>query len=305
MISFSTCWNSGRHSDGETLVAEILDLGFDTIEVSHGMKVSLLPGIHKAFEQGKVKVSGVHNFCPSPVEVMIDAPDCYEYTSHRPYVRDRALKLTLETLETAAKFGGKYVVLHMGRVPMKRETKKLTQMVKDGHLNSRQFVKLKHKIIRKREKLAPLYFSRAREALEVIAEKAAEVEVPVACESRSTYEDMPCESEMIRLMEEFKDNPWVGYWHDFGHVQLKENIALLDHEEWLRKMQPYLIGCHLHDVEYPHRDHRVPLAGGNVAYDRLIPMVSAEKPVVWELSPSRKKSHIKQALPVWKERYGV
>src|SRR6187431_1760542 len=109
MLSFSTCWNSSRHQDGETMVDEILSLGVDTIEISHGLKVSLLPGIRKAFEAGRVKVSGVHNFCPSPVELMIDAPDAYEFTSHRPHDRERALALTLETIETAAQYQAKYV----------------------------------------------------------------------------------------------------------------------------------------------------------------------------------------------------
>ncbi len=305
MLSFSTCWNSQRHSDGETMIEEILGLGFDTIEVSHGLKVSLLPGIQKAYDEGKFRVSGVHNYCPSPVEVMIDAPDCYEFTSFRPYERERAFKLTLGTLDTAARLNASYVVLHMGSIPMKRETKVLTEMVKRGKLNDRDFVKLKLKIIRKREKLAPLYFSRARETLGRLAEKAEQVRIPLAVESRSTYEDMPCESEMVRLMEEFADNPWIGYWHDFGHVQLKHNLSLLDHEEWLRKMVPYLIGCHLHDVEWPARDHRVPLDGGDVPFDRLIPMVSKDKYLVWELSPTRKKAHIKRALPLWLEKYGA
>lgn len=284
------------------MIDEILEMGFDTIEISHGLKVSLIPGIQSAHRQGKFKCSGVHNYCPSPVEVMIDAPDCYEFTSYKPYERERALKLTLTTLETAAEFNARYVVLHMGSVPMKRDSKKLSGLIKEGKLNSREYVKLKHDIIRKREKLAPLYYARAMEALAKIAEKAEEVGVPVAVESRSTYEDLPSEREMVMLQEAFADNPWVGYWHDFGHVQLKHNISLLDHEEWLWKMQPYLIGCHLHDVEWPARDHRVPFAG-EVDFDTLVPIVPPGKPFVWELSPTRKKSHIKRALPMWKERF--
>ena len=32
MIAFSTCWNSGRHTDGEAMLREIKRLGFDLIE---------------------------------------------------------------------------------------------------------------------------------------------------------------------------------------------------------------------------------------------------------------------------------
>ena len=48
MLSFSTCWNSHRHTDGGAMVDEILGMGFDTIEISHGLKVSLLPGVIRA-----------------------------------------------------------------------------------------------------------------------------------------------------------------------------------------------------------------------------------------------------------------
>jgi sugar phosphate isomerase/epimerase len=301
MLSFSTCWNSSRHTDGEVMVDEILSLGVDTIEISHGLKVSLLPGIRKAFQAGRIKVSGVHNFCPSPVELMIDAPDAYEFTSHRPHDRERAMALTLKTIETAAGYHAKYVVLHLGTVPMGKPSSKLTDMVVEGKLNSRKYVSEKLKMIRTREGLSRLYFGRAREALARIAEHAEKFGVPVAIESRSHYEQVPNEREMVPLMEEFA-GPWVGYWHDFGHVQLKANLSLLDHYQWLSRMTPWLIGCHLHDVIWPERDHRVPFQG-SVDFDRLLPLVSKDKPIVWELSHRRKKEDILMALPLWRAKF--
>ena len=119
MLAFSTCWNSQKHTDGYAMVEEIISLGFTTIEISHGLKVSLLPGIIKAFEENLISICGVHNFCPSPVEVMMDAPDCYEFTSHREHERKRAIDLTTRTIETAARFNANYVVLHLGSVPMR------------------------------------------------------------------------------------------------------------------------------------------------------------------------------------------
>ncbi len=301
MLSFSTCWNSSRHTDGEAMVDEILGLGVDTIEISHGLKVSLLPGIRKAFEAGRVKVSGVHNFCPSPVELMIDAPDAYEFTSHRPHHRERALSLTLKTIETAAHYQAKYVVLHLGTVPMGKPSSQLTDMVIAGQLNSRKYVREKLKMIRTRESLSRLYFGRAREALAIIAEHAEKHGVAVAIESRSHYEQVPTEQEMVELMAEVA-GPWIGYWHDFGHVQLKANLSLLDHYQWLSKMVPWLIGCHLHDVIWPERDHRVPFQG-SVDFNRLLPLVPLDKPIVWELSHRRKKEDILLALPLWRAKY--
>ncbi|MFT5904937.1 MAG: sugar phosphate isomerase/epimerase [Cryomorphaceae bacterium] len=302
MLSFSTCWNNSRHREGDTMIDEIVEMGFPNIELSHGMMITKLPGIQRAYKEGKFNCVGVHNFFPSPVEVMIDAPDAFEYTSHRPYDRKRAMDMTLKTLDVAAEFDAGYMVLHMGSVPMnpKKWTKKITQMVEDkvDIKSPKKYDRFKAKFIKKRTKIAKLYYARAIEALEQIAEKAAEVGIILAVESRSRFEDMPNEEEMIRLQEHFKDNPHVGYWHDFGHVQLKNNIHLLNHEEWLASMSPYLVGCHVHDVYWPKRDHRVPLTG-ELDFQALLKHVAPTLPLTWELSPTREKEQILEAKKVW------
>ena len=53
MFSFSTCWNSHRHSDGRAMLREIRDLGFEYAELSHGTRISLMPGILDALAEGE------------------------------------------------------------------------------------------------------------------------------------------------------------------------------------------------------------------------------------------------------------
>lgn len=304
MLAFSTCWNNSRHTDGEMMIDEILDLGFSNIELSHGMTIAKLPGIQKAYRAGKFICSGVHNYFPSPVEVMIDAPDAYEYTSHRAFDRKRAMDMTLKTLEIAAEFNAAYVVLHMGSTPLnpKKFTKPLTELVAAGRQHEPSFIKQKIEFIKKREKLSALYYQRAIEALERLAPKAEEYQIKLAVESRSRFEDMPNEREMVKLQEHFKDNPWIGYWHDFGHIQLKHNLGLLDHIQWLKTISPYLIGGHVHDVEWPARDHRIPFAG-TLNYPSLLSHFPANCPLIWELSPSQKSSEIESSLKTWKQNF--
>ena len=69
MYSLSTCWNSHRHTDGRAMLREIRDLGFDYSELSHGIRVSLMPGILEAVGAGEIKISSLHNFCPLPMGV--------------------------------------------------------------------------------------------------------------------------------------------------------------------------------------------------------------------------------------------
>ena len=54
MYSLSTCWNSSRHQDGGDMLREIRDLGFEYAELSHGIRVSLVPGIIDAVEAGVI-----------------------------------------------------------------------------------------------------------------------------------------------------------------------------------------------------------------------------------------------------------
>ncbi|MBK1817277.1 sugar phosphate isomerase/epimerase [Luteolibacter yonseiensis] len=304
MLAFSTCWNNHRHTDGESMIEEIIDLGFTNIELSHGMTIAKLPGILKAHERGLFTCSGVHNFFPSPVEVMIDAPDAYEYTSHRPHDRQRAMDMTYRTLELAERFEARYLVLHMGSVPMNpaQWTKKLTTTVSEGGQHTADYIKHKLAFVKKREKIGPLYYQRAIDSLGKIADRAEKAGIKLAIESRSRFEDMPTEREMIALQAHFADHPAVGYWHDFGHVQLKHNLGLLDHLEWLEKISPHIIGGHVHDVQWPARDHRTPYSG-TLEYASLLKFFPAGCPLIWELSPTRQTEEIKTALARWKSEF--
>lgn len=306
MLAFSTCWNNARHTDGEAMIDEILDLGFSTIELSHGMTVTKLPGIQRAFEAGKFKCVGVHNYFPSPTEVMIDAPDAYEFSSDNPTERNRAFKETLKTLEMAERFQAQYVVLHMGSVPTmphKKWTGALTNRLAAGEQLTDQYADDKLECVKRREKAGSKYYQRAIETLETLIEPAYKAGVVLAVESRSKYEDVPDEREMLALQQHFKECPQIGYWHDFGHVGLKHNLGLLDHAQWLKKMEPYLIGAHLHDVQWPKRDHRVPFTG-SLPYDDLLKYFKPGMPFTWELSPTRGTEQIRQASTVWRRKYG-
>ena len=83
------------------MIQEILDLGFEYIELGHGIRMTLVGGILKMVESGKVKVTSLHNFCPLPVEITRASPDCYQFSSGNPPERDRALRHTFQTIDFA------------------------------------------------------------------------------------------------------------------------------------------------------------------------------------------------------------
>lgn len=282
---------------------EIRELGFEAIEASHGLPLSLLPGIIKAVEEKRIRVAGVHNFCPAPMEVLVDAPDAYEFTSHRQTDRERALRLTRETMQVAARLGARYVVLHMGSVHLMQghtATRELERMVRHGQRNTVEYAQRKGELVRRRMQRAPIYFERARQTLHMLKEQAAKLGVILGVEGRSHFEQVPGEWEMPLLMEEFRDEPAIRYWHDFGHIQRKHNLLLLDHEQYLRQLKPYIYGAHINDVRWPSRDHRAPFQGGCVDFDRLLPQFfTQDMPLSWELSSSISKEQILEAKIRW------
>lgn len=301
MLSFSTCWNSSRHQDGETMLKEIVDLGFENAELSHGIRVSLVGGIQKFVEKGGIRISSLHNFCPLPLEVQGASPDCYEFTSHRPFDRQRAVKLSCQTIDFAQRLGAGLVVLHLGRVGMRPVTKRLAELAKDGLFLSREFVQLKVAAVKERERKAPPYLERVKDCLKRIVEHAASRNICLGIEGRFGYEEVPTEREAVALLDEL-NAPNVGYWHDFGHIQVKNNLRFVDHYEWLRTIRGRLFGCHLHDTQWPNVDHRVPFAGG-IDYDRLIPLLPLNCLFVWELSPRMKTEEIREAHARWLEKF--
>src|ERR1041385_3932699 len=119
MYSLSTCWNSHRHMDGRAMLREIRALGFEFAELSHGIRISLLPGIIEAVDAGEIKISTLHNFCPLPIGVNHAAPNLFKFTSPDHRERENAFRHSMKTLETAERVGAKLVVLHTGCIEMK------------------------------------------------------------------------------------------------------------------------------------------------------------------------------------------
>jgi len=302
MIAFSTCWNSSRHTDGAEMLREIVDLGFDRVELGHGIRISLMPGIQQMFESGKVKFSSLHNFCPLPVEVMMASPDCYQFSAVSSEERERAVKQTLQTIDFAARLSAPFVVLHLGQVNMAPVTDHLIKLATNGAYLSRKYVRLKIGAVQKRERIAPAYLQRVKDCLRRIIDYAASKKIRLALESRRGYEEIPTERELPALLDEL-NSPQLAYWHDFGHSQIKENLGFIDHAEWLRSIGPRAFGCHVQDCLWPAKDHEAPFTG-DVNFEKLVPLLPTNCLFVWEMSPSKTADAIRQSLGTWRERFG-
>jgi sugar phosphate isomerase/epimerase len=278
------------------------ELDFDFIELGHGTRLSLIPGIQKMFDAGQVRFSSLHNFCPLPVEVMVASPNCYQFSAPSTEERERAVKQTLQTIDFAARLHAPVVVLHLGEVNMRPVTEPLIELAKTGKHLSRRYVELKINAVKKREELAPVYLQRVKDCLFRIIEYAESKNVGIALESRRGYEEIPTERELTQLLAEI-DCATVGYWHDFGHSQIKENLGFIDHVEWLQTVGPRAFGCHVQDCIWPAKDHEAPFTG-EVKFEKLVPLLPANCLFVWEMSPNKTADVIRQSARSWRERFG-
>ena len=302
MYSLSTCWNSHRHTDGRALLNEIRELGFDYAELSHGTRISLMPGILEAVHAGEIKISSLHNFCPLPMGVNHSAPNLYQFSAEKARERELAVRYTLKTLEFAQRVQAPLVVLHLGSIEMKNYTDKLKNMLGRGEKSSPKYEKLCTELTQKREAKKEKFVERVYETLRKILPEAESRGLKLGIENREALEEIPLDSDFTFFFREFT-SPSVVYWHDTGHAQIKENLGFIHHAMHLESLADRLAGFHIHDVQFPGRDHCAP-GSGTVDFASLKPMIKPSHIKVFEFSPSLTVEEVKSGVEHVKRIWG-
>jgi sugar phosphate isomerase/epimerase len=266
------------------MLREIRELGFEYAELSHGTRISLLPGILEAVDAGEIKISSLHNFCPLPMGVNNSAPNLYQFSSERERERELALRYTIKTIETAVRVHAPLVVLHLGSIDMKCQTDRLLEMVEKGQKGTPKYEKLCAEVDEKREARKGAFFDRTKEFLKQVLPEATSRGIKLGAENRESLEELPFESDFHFLFREI-NSPNLVYWHDTGHAQIKENLGFIVHQMHLESLREHLFGFHIHDVQFPGRDHCMP-GSGTVDFAALKPLIQPQHIKVFEFSPS-------------------
>ena len=276
------------------MLREIRELGFAYAELSHGVSISLMPGILAAVAAGEIRISSLHNFCPLPMGVTHAAPNLYEFSAEKDYERQLAIRYTLQTFEFARRVQAPAVVLHLGSMELKDYTGRLCDLLgRDGKPTPR-FEKLRAEAVAKQEAVKGKFVAHMHETLRQLLPEAEKRGLKLGCENRQALEEIPLETDFVSFFREF-DSPAVAYWHDVGHAQIKENLGLIRQVPHLESLAGRLVGFHIHDVQFPARDHAAP-GTGMIDYAALKPFVKPEHIKVFELNPG---------LPVEAVRSGV
>jgi len=293
------------------MIEEIVGLGFKRVELSHGIRISLVPGVLKAVEEGLVEVSSVHNFCPLPNSVQHAAPNLYEPST----VDQREMRLwdqyTTQTLDFAVKVGAPRIVMHSGSTWYFFESpeKKLDRWIDAQELKAcdllenQDFIKQRDRAMKRIKRASKKTMKRIVASYERALPWVNERGLQLGLENRESMEEMPIDADYADFLKELAEPESFGYWHDTGHAQIKHQLGFLDHRTHLETMAGRLVGFHLHDVSRSGRDHQVP-GTGTIDFKMVSEFVRPEHTLVLELSPKLTTQQVLQSRDYIGEVFG-
>lgn len=306
-IALSTCCCSHRHRDGYHMLEKIAEMGFEWTELSHGVRITLVPGIHKAVQDKVIKVISVHNFCPLPHGTQHAAPNLYEPASLDERERKQWLKYSSQTLEFGAEVGAKYAVIHLGSVHFffKGVADKVHKYQEKNHISDAfrddKYQNLLQKALKKIRKKKQRHMDILRRSIDELIPVAERNGIILGLENREDLEELPMDEDMPGLLDEYVDCPNVGFWYDPGHAQEKFDYGVLSPEYNLAACGKHLVGVHFQDYTHDGKGHR-PLGEGVVDFDPIFPFLKPQTPCILELSPRTKKDAILTSKHILEER---
>lgn len=309
VISLSTCWNSPRHTDGYEMIAEIAALGFEHVELSHGIRLSLVPGIVRALEEKLVTVTSTHNFCPLPPGVNSAAPNLFIPSSDDARITMQWDRYTRRSIEFARQVGARLVVAHLGAVEFGwfNPARAVNNALK-GHDGTRagELERLRTAAaacVAKAKKLKDEPWARVQKMLEPVLKTATSHGIMIGAENREKCEELPFESDVAGLLTKFPAGSGLAYWHDTGHAHLKEKMGLVRHEELLQAHVDRLAGFHIHDVR-GFTDH-LPPGTGEIDFRMVSRYMRPHHILVLELNPRLNPPDIVEAREFIERVIGV
>lgn len=272
------------------MLKEMAGLGFEYVELSHGIKITLVPGVLKAVEEGIIKVASCHNFCPLPTGVTHAAPNLYMPTSQDARERDQWLRQSKRTIDFAVQIKAKKVVLHLGSVeffwfnPANKLDAYIEKHAGEKLADDAAYQKLLTKSLAKLRKHMPPYWENMKKAVAELIAYSEPKGVLLGFENREGFDELPIDADHPELVTALAKPGACGYWHDTGHAQIKHDMGLLDHRGHLEKNAPNAIGFHLHDVSADGHDHQ-PIGSGKIDFEMVSSFWRPEHTLVLEFSP--------------------
>lgn len=271
------------------MLAEMRDLGFERAELSHGIRMDLVPGILKAVGENLIAISSVHNFCPLPPVVTRPAPNLFQPSARSRKERALWLLHSRRTLEFAARVRAPLVVMHSGSAPFRFFSPAPALEAgpaADPAAHAKAMRRLRRGSARALDRVVVSY--------RALAPDAQRLGLQLALENREDALELPLDDGFPDLFEALAPETCFSAWHDTGHARIKHELGLLDHDTHLASVADRLIGFHLHDVDERQRDHRPP-GTGSVDFEMIARHVRPHHALIFEPHPSLSPEEISES----------
>lgn len=285
LFSLSTCWNVDRHQSGRAMIGELMQTGFRRFELNYHVTREMADEILPMAERGEIGISSVHNVFPDvldntygPDSLLLGFPDREK--------RERAINLTLGSVEQAVRFGAEAVVIHPGEASMPTEFSRLMdRLCHAGRRDTRDYTDLLAVFKRMRAETAPTHTSLIRDSLETVCNRMVQKgwNVKLGIETRSMAHQIPDFEEARQILDGLPGMP-VYLWNDIGHSSVLEAIGMVDAHASSLKLLDRTLGLHIHDIQGT-ADHYCPYQFTDKT-DRWLDVIRAAPIKVFEVSRS-------------------
>jgi sugar phosphate isomerase/epimerase len=273
------------------MLREMAGLGFGHVELSHGIRIALVPGILKAVEEGVVKVSSTHNICPLPAGVTQAAPNIFQPSSPDWRERQQWVLHTKRSIEFGAQMGARALVCHLGSVAFfwRNPARSLEAYARRNPVSGplagdKAYQALLARAVGKlRRRMGP-YWENTKSCVGEVLGHAGEKGIRLGFEIREKFEELPVDADFPGFLAGLPAGSAAGYWHDVGHAQIKQNMGLIDHRRHLAENARSLVGFHLHDVSPEGNDHQA-TGTGCIDFQMVSEFWRPEHLLVLELGP--------------------
>lgn len=277
-LALSTSYFAGRRWSPARMAAAVRGLGLARVELGYLTREpeeGLWAGAAAA--EG-LTVGSVHAFCPASVADPFPGPETFSLAAPEAARREAAIRATLRTLACAARLGARAVVMHGGRVELRRKRalwgtapyrSRLSEAFRVLGRPDRALVEAERAL---RLEAAPRWLDGLSFALERVLPHFEEAGVVLAFENLPGIEAFPDPAEVAFLRQRFP-SPSLGAWYDVGHGERKARVGDWPVEEALALTETFTVGAHLHDVRGYEEDHRAP-GEGTVDFAALRPLLA-------------------------------
>jgi sugar phosphate isomerase/epimerase len=303
-IGLSTSWN-GPGASPAHLLEQHRALGFRRLEAYAHFTPDALRALASEAARLDMHIGSLHGPCPVPLGANgYSAPLGDWLASTNPIERGKSVDALRGTIDAAAEYGAKAIVVHLGNSgAVSRQATMIDTAARHGRLSD-EHRRLRDAAWQEREAAKGPHLEAALSSIRALGEHAVNTGVRLGVECRDNYVEIPSLDEFAEVLGACGGLP-VGYWHDAGHGAKLDYLGFVQHEDFLKRYGHQIVGMHIHDTRAA-RDHLAP-GQGSTDFSMLAPYLRPDTIRTLELHRVVTATEISQALDLLEplEVFGV